>query len=53
MYNFIFHRASYVEQNKPVLKDNRLAKAKKAIVGLKQVGLLCNDFDVTDTASGI
>jgi len=53
IFNVISHRTSYVEQNKPVLKDHRLAKATNAIAGLKQVGLVCNDVEVTDIASGI
>ncbi|MDY6416406.1 MAG: hypothetical protein SPK83_06105, partial [Succinivibrio dextrinosolvens] len=53
IFNVISHRTSYVEQNKPVLKDHRLAKATNAIAGLKQVGLECNDVKVTDITSGI
>ena len=53
IFNVISHRTSYVEQNKSVLKDHRLAKATNAIAGLKQVGLVCNDVEVTDIASGV
>jgi len=35
------------------LKEHRLAKATNAIAGLKQVGLVCSDVEVTDIASGI
>ena len=53
IFNVISHRTSYEEQNKPVLKDHRLAKATNAIAGLEQVGLACNDVEVTDIASGV
>jgi transposase len=52
IFNIITQGTCYIEQDKPILKDHRLAKATNALAGLKEVGLECNDVEVLDSSNG-
>lgn len=52
IYSILKNRTPYQERYKPILKEHRLGKAIKAVDGLRNVGLSCDDIEVTDTETG-